>query len=420
MLTRFHKILIGALAVQMVLALIVLTRGDDSAALKEHTLLPGFDAAKVTRLQVFAPDASKPDQKDSKKDPKDAAKPIDLVKRDANWVLASGFDYPVEQSKLNDVLSPIAKLAAAAPIATQASRHTQLKVADGEFERKLVITADGKDITLYIGSAAGARRTAVRIGGDDNVYAVTGITAFAAGSEPRQWIDTAYVKIPRDEVGRLIVQRDDKKVEMTKSAPPPPAGAGSGSAAGSGSGSGAGSGSAEGTTVPPPSPPAAEHWSAAIGGAPVTLATGESIDEAVIDRLVNAAAMIDLSGPADPKRDASKPTATITLERKPAGTSTPAPTVIDVIAEGNSYWVHDRSLPRAGMVDKARLDELLDVDRDKVVKKPPPPPPPGKGAGSGSAAAIPGLPPGMLGMPGAAHPPVAPPPAKPPAKPPGH
>lgn len=414
MLTRFHKILIAALAVQLVLAVIVLTRGNDSAALKEHTLLPGFDAAKVTRLQVFAPDTSKSDAAKDAKDAKATSKPLDIVKRDSNWVLASSFDYPVEQTKVTDVLSPIAKLAAAAPIATQASRHAQLKVADTDFERKLVITADGKDITLYIGSPAGSRRTAVRIGGDDKVYAVTGITAFTAGSEPRSWIDTAYVKIPRDEVGRLIVARDDRKVELTKSAPPPPAGAGSGS--GSGSGAGSGSGSGDGTTVPPPSPPAAEHWSASIGGAPVTLAAGESIDEASIERLVNAAATIDLTAPADPKRDASKPTATITIERKTVGTSTPAPTVIDVIADGNSYWVHDRSLPRAGLVDKARLDELIGVDRDKVVKKPPPPPaPPGKGAGSGSAAAVPGLPPGMPGLPpGMAHPPVAPPPGKPP------
>src|ERR1041385_2195322 len=116
MLTRFHKILIAALAVQLVLAVIVLTRGDDSAALKEHPIVSGFDAAKVTRLQVFGNPANKPEAG------KPAAKPIDLVKRDANWVLASGFDYPVEQTKVNDVLSPIAKLAASAPIATQASR----------------------------------------------------------------------------------------------------------------------------------------------------------------------------------------------------------------------------------------------------------------------------------------------------------
>ncbi|HEX3481418.1 MAG TPA: DUF4340 domain-containing protein [Kofleriaceae bacterium] len=387
MLTRFHKILIAALAVQLVLAVIVLTRGDDSAALKEHPIIAGFDAAKVTELKVSgkpagATDAAKPD----------AGKPIDLVKRDKDWVLASGFDFPVEQKKVDDVLSPIAKLSAAAPIATQAARHKQLHVADDDFERKLVISAGGKDITLFVGGSAGARRTAVRLGGDDKVYAVTGLNAYSIGSEPRLWIDTAYVKIPRDDIAKLVVHSGDKKVEMTKAAPPPPPAAGSGSAAGSATG--AGSGSAAGSAAPP-APPAAEHWSATIGGEPIALAGGETLDETAFDRLVGDVATLDLSAPADPKRDASRPTATITIERKATGAASAAPTVIDVVADGTSYWVHDRSQPRAGLVDKARLDEVIAVDRDKLVKKPPPPAPK-PGAGSGSAAgtgyAAPGMP----------------------------
>jgi hypothetical protein len=49
--------------------------------------------------------------------------------------------------------------------------------------------------------------------------------------------------------------------------------------------------------------------------------------------------------------------------------------------------VHDRSRPRAVLVDKARLDDVVGVERDKLVKKPPPPAPATPpGAGSGSAA----------------------------------
>ena len=38
-----------------------------------------------------------------------------------------------------------------------------------------------------------------------------------------------------------------------------------------------------------------------------------------IDRLVGDLSALDLTAPADPKRDASKPTATITIERKATG-----------------------------------------------------------------------------------------------------
>ena len=394
MLTRFHKILIAALAVQVILIVIVLVRGDDTGALKEHLLVPAFDAAKVTKLQVYT---------------SETAKPIELAKRDSSWALASGFDYPVDQTKVNDVLSPIAKLAAAAPIASQSGRHKQLKVDKNDYERKLVITSDGKDLVLYVGGSAGARRTAVRLGEDDKVYAVSGLSSSAAGSEPRQWIDTNYVKIPREDVARLLVQRESGTLELSRSVPPSAADSGSAGSGSAGSGS-AGSGSAgsgAGSAPPPPSPPAAEHWNAAIGGTPITLATGETIDESAIDRLVSQVTTLDITGPADPKRDASKPTATITIERKASGSSTPVPTVLDVVADGSSFWVHDRSLPRAAMVDKSKLDELIGGDRDKLIKKPPPPPAPMPGAGSGSAAKPPaaGTGAGSAAKPSAATPP---------------
>src|SRR5678815_5171810 len=84
MLTKFHKILLGLLAAQLVLVVIVLTRADDSQSLKEHVLIPGFDVAKVTRVQVSSSG--------------EGAKTVDLVKRDAGWVVASAFDYPGDQT----------------------------------------------------------------------------------------------------------------------------------------------------------------------------------------------------------------------------------------------------------------------------------------------------------------------------------
>ncbi|HEY0195482.1 MAG TPA: DUF4340 domain-containing protein, partial [Kofleriaceae bacterium] len=263
MLTRFHKILIGVLAVQIVLAVIVLTRGDGNVARKERPLFSGLDAAQVTRVQVSSA----------------AGTPIDLVKHDASWVLASGYDYPVDAAKVSDALSPIAKLTAGDPIATQASRHKQLHVADDDFERKVVITAGGKDTTLYIGGPAGIRRTAVRLGGEDQVYAVSGISAALIGAEPRAWLDTGYVKLPTDEVVKVSIQgAAGKAIELAR---------------------------------------VDARWTAKIAGAPIALDKGETLDEAAVARLVGAVTLIDLTTPADAKRDASKPTATITIEPKP-------------------------------------------------------------------------------------------------------
>jgi antitoxin (DNA-binding transcriptional repressor) of toxin-antitoxin stability system len=356
MLTRFHKVLLALLAVQIILVVVVVMTRGDGGALKEHPLVAGFDAAKVTRLQVWG---------------SATGKPVDLVKRDAKWVLASGFDYPVGDTKVTDALAPIAKLSAAAPIASAAARYKQLHVADDDFERKLVITAGGKDLTMYLGSGAGARRTAVRIAGDDGVYGATGITTSQVSGDAKQWIDPTYVKIPTDEIAQVTVARDGKTIEFARvSAPAAPA---------------AGSGSDAGSAAAP-----TEHWTATVGGAPIPLAAGETIDEPSIDHWVGQVATIDLSAPGDPKRDASRPIATITIERKAKDAKTSTPTIIDVVAEGESYWVHDRSQAQAAIVDHGRLDDVLGAERGKVIRKPLPPPPApsaiAPGAGSGSAA----------------------------------
>ncbi|MGE5182884.1 MAG: DUF4340 domain-containing protein [Acidobacteriota bacterium] len=317
MLTRFHKILIGLLAVQLALAVVMLTRSDDTGARKAQPLLAGFDAAKVTKVEVVA---------------KADGKPIDLARQGTSWVVASSFDYPVRDTKVNDLLASLAKAAADAPIATQASRHKQLHVDDGEFERKLVLTLDGKPLTIYIGTSAGARRTAVRLGGDARVYAVSGLDAWSIGDKPRDWVDTRYLEVKKDDIQKLTIDHDGSSLELERDG---------------------------------------DHWKAALAGKPIELAKGETLDTAAIDRIVDAAAAIDLSSPADPKRDASKPTATLTITRK-AAASTPAPVIVDLIADGSSYWVHDRASPRAVLADKSRLDDVVGAARDKLVKKPEP------------------------------------------------
>lgn len=330
MLTRFHKILIGLLVVQIALVLITHLRGGDDAVLQDRLLLAGFDAGTVTRVQIFGGTS---------------AVATDLVKRGDSWVLASSHDYPADPAKVTELLTPIVQMAAADPIATQSSRFKQLRVGDTEFERKVVITAGAKDTTLYIGNPAGARRTAVRFGGDTRVFGVIGVTSGAAAIEAKHWVEPTYLAIPRDDVGRLTIQRGPATLELARGA---------------------------------------TGWELVAGGQPVALGAGESLDTELIDRIVGAASTLSVYAPADPKRDASAPTATITIERKSTGSTTPAPTIVDLILDNDTYWARERSRDRAVLVGKASIDEAVTITRDKLIKKPPPAT---SGTGSGAAPA---------------------------------
>jgi Domain of unknown function (DUF4340) len=391
MLTRFHKILIGLLALQIVLVAVTLLRGGKPELAKDKPLLTGLDAAKVTRVRLFAAGAEKPG--------------VDLVKKGADWVVASHSDYPADAAKVKGLIEPLAKIAAGDPIATSSARHKQLRVADRDFDRKIVLDVEGAgEKTLVIGNPVGSRRTAIRIGGDA-VYAATDVSHFVA--EPNGFVSTKYVDIPVAELERLTVQRDQKMIEIWRSAPPAAApasgGAGSGSA-GAGSAAappaplgeaGAGSGSAA---------PATPTWNVAIDGTPVKLGPGESLDTEEIDRIAGQAASIELRTPGDPKRDATKPTATVTIHRK----GVEQPIVLTVVEDGeSSYWIHQQGNKHAIIVTKGVFDDVVTVDRDKIVKKPPAPE---AGSAAGSAAA-PGAPVPLA--PPAAPAPAAPKPAAP-------
>jgi len=307
MLQRYHKILIGALAVQCLLVVLVFARGGDNGALVEHPLLPGFDAANVSRIQVSTTDG----------------KLVDVAKKDGKWAMTSAFDFPVDPAKVDALVAALAKMSAAEPIATSTSRHKQLRVADDDYDRKITVSMGDKTATVLVGGPAGTRRYAMRFASDSDVYATT-LAPFVAGVEPRDWIQTSYVDVPLPGVTKITIQKDASTFEMTRD-------------------------------------DASKPWAVAIDGGPVT----GDLDTAALDRLAMTATKLDATAPADPKRDSGKPTAKITIHGKDKDV------IVDVIADATADWIHDESSPRAVMTDKYRVDDLLaTATKDKIIKKP--------------------------------------------------
>lgn len=329
-MTKLNRILIGLTAVQLALALFVLLRSDSSKAEKPQPILAGFDAAQVTRVQVFEAGSDKG---------------VDLVKQGATWVLASQWNYPADTARVEHALTPLAKLVAGDPIATSPTKHKQLRVGDKDFDKKVVITAGGKDTTMFLGTIKG-RNTALRFAGDDRVLSVAGVPSIAGNA--REWVMPSYVDIPRDDIDKIEITRGTTKLELDRSGP---AASGSGSAA------------------------PERTWRVAIDGAPLALATGETFDNMGVETIVSAMTNLNAE-PADPKRDASAPTATVTVTKRDGKSL-----VFDLVDTGAFAWVKQRGLDRATSVDKARVESILTYVRANFIAKP-------------AAKGIPGMPPG--------------------------
>jgi hypothetical protein len=360
--TRGNKILAGLLAVQLVLAIVMLTRDRGGGLAAPAPLTAGLDAKAVTRIQIFAKREKTATGED---------KPVlDLAKKGDAWVMASGFDYPVDATKVETLVGNLARLQSRGPIATSAARHGQLGVADGAYERKLIVTTAKGDQVFFVGGAAGAQRTAVRVGTGAAVHAVPNkdLSAWSIDTLPKGWVSGSYLEVPKDEVVAVTVKTAKGSVELDRST---------------------------------------GSWLVTENGASYQLAAGESINMLAIDGAVAKATKIEVAAPGDPGRDAASPTATITIRSKPPA---PAPAadgdagveaapasvpdrVIDVVADGERYWVRERGNPRAVVVDKWALDDVVLLGRDKLVSTTPPKGAPLPGAAQPAPPMdVPGLP----------------------------
>jgi hypothetical protein len=330
-MTRLNKVLLGLLVVQAVLAAVVLLRGDDTALAAQRPIVAGLDPKLVTKIAVFDKDADKPG--------------LELVRTDAGWQLASHFGHPASTEKVDELLTKIAALRTRGAIATSAVRLDQLRVGDKAFERKLVLTTAKGDTTLYVGTSAGGRSNAVRVGGATGAHGVTTLSPWTVEPQPSRWIEPAYLELDRERIVRVVIQGTGGAVELDR---------------------------------------AATGWQLTAAGQPVALGPGEQLDTAAVDAIVSAVSRMTVFEPADPARDASAPTATISVwvtPEDPAGSAASpdqrvADHTIDVVADGENYWVHERGRATAAKVGKHGLSAVVDATRVKLVKAAAPAPKP--------------------------------------------
>jgi hypothetical protein len=344
--TRLNKILIGLLVVQAVLAAIVLLRDDDTALAAQRPIVAGLDPKLVTKIAVYDKDAEAPG--------------LELSKTDAGWQLASHFGHPASAEKVDELLTKIAALRTRGPIATTALRLDQLRVGDKAFERKLVFTTPKGDVTLLVGTSAGGRSNAVRVGGTPGAHGVTTLSSWAVDPAPSRWIETSYFEVDRERIVRVVIQAPSGAVELDRGA---------------------------------------TGWQLTAAGQPVALAPGEQLDTAAVETIVGAVARMTVFEPADPARDASAPTATISIWVTPEDPAGPAASpdqrvadhTIDVVLDGENYWVRERGRPTAGKLGKHGLASVVEATRAKLVKTATPSPSP-KPAAPKPGAPQPGAP----------------------------
>jgi hypothetical protein len=330
-MTRTNQILVGALVVQTGLVALVWSSGTEHKLAKLEPII-AIDAGNVTKIEIYdrlGGEPSPPANEAKKEATADAAaKPaVVLAKESSGWVLASHWSYPVKANSAEDLIAKLEGMKSRGPVTTQESRHRQLRVAADRYERKLVIHAGGQPITLFVGSAAGRGKTAVRVDGSTEIFGVPAITSYSIGGAARSWVETEYFKKGTDAITQMVIKAVGGTYDLRR---------------------------ADGEA----------DWKRFDGNAEVPVPEGKELDDGAVDALANKVGRITLHEPADPAKKGFAPQSTVTFK---AGDKTHVLSIGDLTGDRYLIAVDDQVPVWA---NKSMLEELVSLTDDKVYRDP--------------------------------------------------
>ncbi|MBM4431621.1 MAG: DUF4340 domain-containing protein, partial [Chloroflexi bacterium] len=197
---RHHQILIGILAIQIILSVIVFWPRSATTG-QSAPLFPNLKAEDIVALTIADGDG----------------KSIALRKVTGNWVLSDAGDYPAQADKVTPLLEDIVGLSTARLVTRTAASQKQLQVAPNDFQRRIEFeTSDGTKQALYLGSSPSYGATHFRRADRNETYLTNAITTWETNATANFWINTIYLSVPQEDVTRMTLQNGNGTFVFTK------------------------------------------------------------------------------------------------------------------------------------------------------------------------------------------------------------
>ena len=181
------SILLGiCLAIQVALAVGVNLARTDYSAFKPMKTILSFDVKMVNSIYI---------QGDNKR--------VELTKQEGRWCVSPLNNFQADQNKIEDFLGKLAELKKGWPVATTTTAARRFKVAKNDYERKITLSKDGKNVdTLFIGTSPGFRKVHARQKDEKSIYAVK-FNDYEASAKPEDWIDKGVLRHQVSEISRV-------------------------------------------------------------------------------------------------------------------------------------------------------------------------------------------------------------------------
>jgi hypothetical protein len=312
-MARHNQILIGLLAIQIVLSLVVFW--PKSAATSEgKPVFPDLEAEDVVALTITDGDG----------------KSIALQKAEGSWGLPAADGYPAESDKIDTLLKKILSLTTGRLVTRTDASHRRLEVAPDSFVRRIEFeTTDGTTHTLYLGSSPQYGATHFREDGQSETYLSNELSSWDVGTSATSWVDTLYLSAPPEDITKITLENGNGALTFTKE----------------------GVDSEDGG-----------HWMMA------GLTGDEALNESTVDTLTEQAASVHMTWPLGTEAQAAygmdQPVAVVTLETAEravtlhVGAQDPDDNSYVVKSSESAYYVRAAEYSVKDLVEWAREDFL--------------------------------------------------------------
>jgi hypothetical protein len=194
---RWISILAVVLGVQLVLALALGMGRDRLSPSPVNTPLVAADLKNVDRLALDGPVAGGQAKADAPR--------VELARRDGRWVLPGYHDAPADAARVQALLDQLGSVKRGFAVARSADAIKRFKVADTDYERRLVASTGDKPVaTVYLGQSPGLRKVNARTAQDEAVYAVE-LNAQELPAAPADWLDGGLLRVDAAALSEITV-----------------------------------------------------------------------------------------------------------------------------------------------------------------------------------------------------------------------
>ena len=201
MMKRHIQILTIILILQIGLAAVVFWPRSAATSERGEALLSGFTSDVVQQIEIEDADGDT----------------ITLAKSDVGWGLPEIDDYPVDGSKILNLVGGLLSITSDRLIARTDASYRRLKVAADDFERKIVLSSNqGELSTIYVGSSPSFGSAHVRVASEAETYLTGDFAAHQANADAASWVDTAYLSVPKEEIQRIRLENANGMWEFEK------------------------------------------------------------------------------------------------------------------------------------------------------------------------------------------------------------